>query len=200
MRIVGLSGSARVGGNTDLVLQGALEAAKAEGAETSLIRVSDFHLSPCLGCKTCFTSKRCVQQDDGEVLYQKIAEADGIIMASPSYFQGVTGQMKIFIDRIGFLALARGNKDFTDKVGGVIGVTRRSGVSSTCMQMIIFLTALGIVIPSGGRVYAIGRDKGEVAKDKEGMDTARHLGRMMVQTVRILQESKKGSGYPPIHT
>jgi len=198
LRIVGLSGSARVGGNTDLVLQEALAAAKAEGAEVNLIRVSDYQLSPCIGCSTCFSTKKCVHEDDGERLYGEIANADGIIMASPSYFQGVTGQMKILIDRIGFLALARGNKDFAEKVGGVIGVARRSGVSSTCTQMIIFLTALGIIIPSGGRVYAIGRDKGEVTKDKEGMDTARHLGKMMVRTLQ-LNDSKKNHTRPPIH-
>jgi multimeric flavodoxin WrbA len=198
--IVGLSGSARVGGNTDLVLNEALAAAKAEGAEVNMIRVSDYRLLPCIGCTTCFDSKKCVQKDDGELLYQEISKADGIIMASPSYFQGVTGQMKIFIDRVGFLSLARGNKDFAEKVGGVIGVTRRSGVSSTCCQMIIFLTALGIIIPSGGRVYAIGRDKGDVAGDKEGMETARHLGRMMVQTLRLLHESKKNDSHAPIYT
>jgi len=107
--------------------------------------------------------------------------------------------MKILIDRMGFLALARGNKDFAQKVGGVIGVTRRSGVSSTCAQMIIFLTALGMVIPSGGRVYAIGREKGEVTKDQEGMDTARHLGKMLVRTLSVLKNPRKDSENTPIH-
>ena len=199
MLIIGLSGSARVGGNTDLVLNEALAAAKAEGAEVNLIRVSDYRISPCTGCSKCFSSKKCVQEDDGERLYQEMAKADGIIMASPSYFQGVTGQIKILIDRVGFLALARGNKDFTEKVGGVIGIARRSGVSSTCTQMIIFLTALGIIIPSGGRVYAIGRDKGDVTNDQEGMDTARHLGKMMVRTINLGHDTKKGNASAPIH-
>jgi len=52
-----------------------------------------------------------------------------------------------------------------------------------------FLTALGMIIPSGGRVYAIGREKGNVAKDREGMETARHLGKMMVRTMRLLNKS-----------
>ena len=121
-------------------------------------------------------------------------------MASPSYFQGVTGQVKIAIDRVGFLSLARGNRDFAEKVGGVIGVTRRSGVSSVCSQMIIFLTALGIIIPSGGRVYAIGRDKGDVTRDQEGIDTARHLGRTIVRTLRLLRDSKKSNSGAPIYT
>jgi multimeric flavodoxin WrbA len=174
-----------------LVLQEALEAAKAKGAEVKLIRICDYHLSPCNGCMACFGTKKCVNEDDGETLYQEIMKADGVIMGSPSYFQGVTAQMKTFIDRIGFLALARGRKDFAEKVGGVVGVARRSGVSSTCSQMLTFMTAVGMVIPSGGRVFAIARDKGEVTKDQEGMDSARHLGKMMAQTIVIVDELGK---------
>ena len=88
MRIVGISGSPRVGGNTDLVLQEALAAAKAEGADVNLIRVSDYHLLPCNGCMACISTKKCVNEDDGGKLYQEILKADGIIMGSPSYFQG----------------------------------------------------------------------------------------------------------------
>ena len=191
MRIVGLSGSPRVGGNTDLILEAALDAAKAEGANVKLIRISDYSLSPCSGCMSCFGTKKCVNEDDVEKLYEEIMKADGVIMGSPSYFQGVTAQMKIFIDRVGFLALARGRKDFAEKVGGVIAVARRSGVSSTCNQMLTFMTAVGMTIPSGGRVFAIGREKGEVAKDQEGMDSAKHLGKMMARTIVDINLKKK---------
>ena len=191
MHIVGLSGSPRVGGNTDLILEAALKAAKAEGADVKLIRISDYNLSPCNGCMNCFSTKKCANEDEIEKLYGEIMKADGVIMGSPSYFQGVTAQMKIFIDRVGFLALARGRKDFAEKVGGVIAVARRSGVSSTCNQMLTFMTAVGMTIPSGGRVFAIGREKGEVAKDQEGMDTAKHLGKMMVHTIVAINPKKK---------
>jgi len=191
--IIGLSGSPRAGGNTDMILQEALAAAKAEGAEVKLIRISDYHIEPCNGCMACFGTKKCVTDDDGENLYQAIVKADGIILGSPSYFQGVTAQMKIFIDRIGFLALARGRKDFAEKVSGVIAVARRSGVSNTCNQMITFITAVGMTIPSGGRAFSIAREKGEVAKDQEGMDSARHLGKMIVRTKVALDNSRKSN-------
>jgi multimeric flavodoxin WrbA len=189
--IIGLSGSPRVGGNTDIILEEALAAAKGEGAEVKLIRISDYHVQPCNGCMACFGTKKCLIDDEGETLHQEIVKADGIILGSPSYFQGVTAQMKIFIDRIGFLALARGRKDFAEKVGGVIAVARRSGVSNTCNQMITFLTAVGMTIPSGGRAFAIGREKGEVSKDQEGIDSARHLGKMIVRTKVALDNSRK---------
>ena len=89
MLIIGLSGSPRVGGNTDMILQEALEAAKGEGAEVELIRISDYRIQPCNGCMACFSTKKCVADDDGENLYQTIVKADGIILGSPSYFQEV---------------------------------------------------------------------------------------------------------------
>ena len=184
MLILGISGSPRVAGNTDLILDEALKAAGLNGAEVKLIRISDYHLEPCNACMTCFKTGKCIIPDEGQKLYDEITRSNGVILASPSYFQGVTGQMKIFIDRIGFLALARKRVDFAGKVGGVIAVARRSGVSSTCNQMIIFLTAIGVAIPSGGRVFAIGREKGEVLKDQEGIETARQLGNCIVKALQ----------------
>lgn len=70
MLIIGLSGSPRVGGNTDIILQEALAAAKAEDAEVKLIRISDYRIQPCNGCMACFSTKKCVTDDDGESLYQ----------------------------------------------------------------------------------------------------------------------------------
>jgi multimeric flavodoxin WrbA len=183
MRILGISGSPRVGGNTDLILNEALNAAKSCGAEVKLLRLCDYKLEPCIGCMTCFTTGKCAIKDDWQKLYDEVTKADALILASPSYFQGVTAQMKTFIDRIGFLALARKRADFKGKVGGVIAVARRSGVSSTCNQMLTFLTAVGAAIPSGGRVFAIAREKGDILKDQEGMETAKQLGNNLVKAL-----------------
>jgi multimeric flavodoxin WrbA len=193
MRIIGVSGSPRVGGNTDTILNEALMAAEKEGAEVGLIRICDYRLEPCNACSVCFDTKKCVIGDDCEKLYRELASADGVILGSPSYFQGVTAQMKIFIDRIGFLALARGRKDFADKVGGVIAVARRSGVSSTCNQMLSFMTAVRMTIPGGGRAFAIAREKGEVMRDREGVESARYMGKMLARAVRVINNSPKDS-------
>ena len=191
MRIIGISGSPRAGGNTDIILQEALVAAKKEGAEVSLIRLSDYKLEPCTACGACFGNKWCIIDDDCKKIYEEMLRADGVILGSPSYFQAVTAQMKIFIDRIGFLALARERKDFAGKVGGVIAVARRSGVANTCSQMLTFMTAVRMTIPGGGRVFAIGREKGEVARDKEGMESARYLGKAIVKMVAMTNSGKR---------
>jgi len=183
MQILGISGSPRLGGNTEIIIKEALSAAEEEGADVAFISLCDYQLEPCNACGTCFETKNCTIQDDAEQLYQRIAKADGVILGSPSYFQGVTAQMKTFIDRIGYLHIARGRKDFEVKVGAAITVARRSGLVSTWNQMNMFLTAARMIIPSGGRVFAVGRGKGEVAKDKEGVDAARYLGKMMAKTI-----------------
>ena len=197
MRIIGISGSPRTGGNTDILIETALTFAKEEGADVELLRICDFSLQPCNACGVCHSNKKCPLNDDCEKIYQEILKADGIILGSPSYFQGVSAQMKTFIDRIGFLALGRGRKDFAGKVGGVIAVARRSGVANTCNQMVTFLTAVRMIIPSGGRTFAIGREKGEVSKDREGMDGAKYLGKMMVKTIEETNNLRKsGETFP----
>ncbi len=184
MKILAVSGSPRVDGNTDLLLKEILHVAKSLGAETELLRLSNYKLEPCEACMTCNVTGKCIQTDDGKALYQKLCGADGIVLGSPSYFQGVTGPMKNFIDRMGFLSLARKRVDLVSKVGGVVAVARRSGVSSVCSQLLVFYTAVGVVVPSSGRVYAIARDKGEVLNDKEGMEAARLLANSLVNALK----------------
>ena len=183
MQILGISGSPRQGGNTEIIIKEALRAAAAEGAEVTFLYLSDYQLTPCTACRTCFDTKQCTIQDDVETLYQQILDADGVILGSPSYFQGLTAQMKTFIDRIGYLHIARGRKDFEGKVGAAIAVARRTGLAATWSQMSMFLTACRMTISSGGRVFAVARLKGEVTDDTEGIETARYLGKMMAKTI-----------------
>lgn len=183
MQILGISGSPRRGGNTEIIINEALRAAAAEGAEVTFLCLSDYQLTPCTACRTCFDTKQCTIQDDVETLYQKILDADGVILGSPSYFQGLTAQMKTFIDRIGYLHIARGRKDFEGKVGAAIAIARRTGLAATWSQMSMFLMACRMTISSGGRVFAVARLKGEVMDDTEGIETARYLGKMMANTI-----------------
>ena len=191
MRVIGISSSPRVGGNTDTALKMVLDVAKEGGAEVELVRLADYRLRPCDACGACSKTKNCVIDDDGEKIYQMILASDGVVIGSPSYFQGVTAQMKTFIDRIGYLHIARGRKDFMGKVGGVVGVARRSGLANTCSQMLMWVTATRMIVPSGGRVFVVARDKGDIMKDKEGIEAAQYLGRTMVETIRATEGLRK---------
>jgi len=98
--ILGLSGSPRRGGNSETLLDEALRGAAAAGAETEKIVASTFRkLSPCVNCGHCLKTGFCRVQDDMQDIYPKLDRADGLVVASPIYFMGVSAFLKILIDR-----------------------------------------------------------------------------------------------------
>ena len=99
MKVLGIAGSPRRGGNTDTILEQALEGARSAGAETEIIVISDLDIAPCLHCDGCLAEGTCVIQDDMQSVYPKLREADLIIVASPMFFMGLTAQTKALIDR-----------------------------------------------------------------------------------------------------
>ncbi len=99
MRILGIYGSPRKGGNTDILLDEALRAARAAGADVSSVRCCDLKIAGCVECGGCDKTGKCVVDDDMQKVYPKLYEADAIILASPIFFYGVTSQAKALIDR-----------------------------------------------------------------------------------------------------
>ena len=99
MKILGIAGSPRRDGNTDILLEQALEGAQSVGAETETITISNLDISPCLHCDGCLEEGNCVIDDDMQSVYTKLREADRIIIASPMFFMGLTAQTKALIDR-----------------------------------------------------------------------------------------------------
>jgi multimeric flavodoxin WrbA len=183
MKVLGVVGSPRKGGNTETMMREALKASEQEGAETELLFLSDFDLKPCNGCRTCFETKECVIKDGVEKIFEKMSEADGIIVGSPVYFQNITAQTKMFMDRVGFINNARGRKTFRNKIGGAIVVARRSGLSNTSSQILLFLTATRMIVVSPV-ARALASEKGDVIKDREGIEGARELGKSIVQIAK----------------
>jgi multimeric flavodoxin WrbA len=99
MKVLGIYGSPRKGGNSDLLLDEALRGAADQGAEVSSIRCCDLDISGCLECGGCDNTGECIVQDDMQSVYPKILEADIMILASPMFFYGITAQAKALIDR-----------------------------------------------------------------------------------------------------
>jgi multimeric flavodoxin WrbA len=99
MKVLGIYGSPRKGGNTDQLLDKALEGAKATGAEIQRIYARDLTTSGCIGCGGCEKTGKCVVKDDMQYVYPLLEQADVIFLASPIYFYGVTAQVKALIDR-----------------------------------------------------------------------------------------------------
>ena len=99
MKVIGFVGSARKGGNTDVLVRKVLEGAAERGVETEVVYLYDLDIKDCTGCMTCKGAEGCPVQDDMQSLYPKIREADGVVLGSPIYMGFLTGQAKSFLDR-----------------------------------------------------------------------------------------------------
>ena len=99
IKVLGISTSPRIKGNSDLLLRRALTGAESAGASTEYVRLHDYKISPCIECNACYTTGICKVQDDYQQLQKKILDADRIIFATPIFFMTVCAQAKMLIDR-----------------------------------------------------------------------------------------------------
>ena len=101
MKVLGLATSVRKWGNTDLLVHAALNAARAEGAETRMIRVADLELKPCNGCMACvFKQVDCVIPDRLGELLEAMRWADALVLGAPTYILGANGVLRNLQDRM----------------------------------------------------------------------------------------------------
>ena len=99
LRVLGISTSPRLGGNSDLLLREALAGAESADAEVEYLRVCDLEIAPCIECNSCYKTGKCRIQDDYQVVFQKLFKADRLIFATPVFFMAVCAQAKMLIDR-----------------------------------------------------------------------------------------------------
>ena len=182
MKVVAFNGSARKDGNTAILLKRVLKVLQAEGFETELVQLAGEQIRGCTACRICFETKnqRCVIEGDKVNVYiQKMVEADGVILGSPTYFSMMSPEMKALIDRAGFVARATPDM-LKHKVGAAVVAVRRAGAIPTFDAINHFFLINQMIIP--GSSYwniGIGNKKGDVENDEEGMKTMDDLGRNM---------------------
>lgn len=99
IKILAFMGSPRFGGNTDILLDSLISEAKTAGASCEKINLNALKMSPCIECGGCDATGICVLEDDMTPIYQKIAEADWVIMASPIFFYNITSKTQAIIER-----------------------------------------------------------------------------------------------------
>ncbi|MFC2047699.1 flavodoxin family protein [Chloroflexota bacterium] len=186
MKAIGVVGSPRKGGNTEILTRHTLEAIKEEGLTTELIRLAGRDIRPCNACMVCRRDEWCPIEDDLFPLYTKLKKADAIILSSPVYYGSATALLKAFMERTGYIGGPK--KTFAGKVGGPLVVARRAGHNFTFAQIMCWFHILGFFMP--GSTYwniAFGRDKGEVSGDKEGLTTAWNFGKNIALLVKKLK-------------
>ena len=99
MNILGIMGSPRLGGNTDLLMDEALKGARSQGAFAEKIIVDELDISPCRELCGCMKNGRCIIRDDMDDIYRSLEEADALIIGSPMFFYGLPSQLKALVDR-----------------------------------------------------------------------------------------------------
>lgn len=189
MKVVGFSGSGRKDGNTAHMVRAAFGPLEEAGIDTELVQLAGRPLRGCTACMKCRERKdmRCALPDDGlNDHIAKMVEADGIILASPTYFSDVTAEMKALIDRSGYVT--RGNGfPLRRKVGaGVVAVRRGGAIHTFDTLNHFFLINEMLVVGSSYWNDGIGKGKGDVLEDEEGMRTMRTLGEHMAWALERL--------------
>ncbi len=179
MEVLGIVCSPRKGGNTEILMQEALRGAADCGATTELLTIWDRDIKPCDGCRSCVETGTCHIKDDMQVIYQKLAEAKGIIWGTPVYFYSATAQAKILIDR-SYALYRKGT--LTNKVGGVVSIAGSMGHLAVWNLFSTFFAANNMFPADFISGYA--REKGDILRDMHAMKAARELGEQIVLLIR----------------
>lgn len=190
MKVVAINGSARKDGNTAMLVRKVFSELEGEGISTELIQLAGEEVRGCLACFRCFQNldRKCaVMGDFVNECIEKMDEADGIILASPTYFATVTTELKAIIDRAGLVGIANGNM-FARKVGAAVVSVRRGGAVTAFDTINHFFFIEEMVVPGSSYWnFGFGLHPGEVEDDEEGIKTMRNLGQNMAWLLKKIQ-------------
>ncbi len=192
VKVLGIVCSPRQGGNTEILVKAALDAAHEAGAEIQLFLVAGKKIAPCDGCGACLNSGTCHIKDNMQDLYRQLEEADGVIFGTPVYFTNVSAQAKIVMDRTHAMLKER---KLRGKVAAGVVAARRVGAGQVLSLMYTFFVGHRMMVAGGAIGY--GREKGEVMQGVGGtpnlsaLDEARAVGRNVTRLVTQLARGKK---------
>ena len=189
MKIIGINGSPRKGGNTEILIKTVFGELEKEGIETELIQLGGKLVHGCTACGKCGEVKngRCQIKNDflNEVI-AKMVEADGIILGSPVYFADITTEMKALIDVAGYVTRSNGHL-LSRKVGAAVIAERRGGAIHAFTTINNFFLINQMIVPGSSYWnFAFGVAPGDVRKDEEGMQTMQTLGENMAWLTKKL--------------
>ena len=189
MKVIAFNGSPKAEGNTFTLLSTVLAEVEKEGIDTELIHIGNKPLAGCMACGMCAKNKdgRCaVESDDMNEYIEKMREADGILLGSPTYFGDMTTSLKALIERAGFVTRVNGFM-LARKPGAAVVAVRRAGSITTINSIShFFYLSQMLMVGSSYWPFAIGRAPGDVLSDQEGMQTMKDLGRNMAWLVKKL--------------
>ncbi|NBJ93564.1 flavodoxin family protein [Parablautia muri] len=191
MKVLAINSSARKDGNTALLIGTVFEELNKEGIETEMVQLAGKVIEPCKACWACGGKKNCVHKKDlFQEIYEKMIQADGILLGSPVYTANISANMQAFLERASVVAdMNRHENMLQHKVGAAVTAARRGGALHTLDAMNHFFMLQDMFIV--GASYwpmAYGRMPGKVLGDQEGLETMRSLGQNMAYLLKALEE------------
>ncbi len=190
MRVIAINGSPRKGGNTSYALKVMTDELEKQGIETETIQIGQQEIHGCIACGHCSSSEDhlCVFKNDPvNEIAEKMRNADGFILGAPTYYAGIAGTMKAFLDRVFYTSSGY----FKYKVATSVTAVRRAGGVDTIHQLNNYLNLAETVIPpSQYWTVGYGTAKGEVEQDGEGIQTLRKNARAMAWLLKVVDAGK----------
>lgn len=205
VKVIGIVGSPREHSNSEYFVDVALKELQEHGLETELISLRGKRIHPCTGCYGCVTAKECtLEKDDFDEVFNKMLEADGIIVGSPVYNSSTPADLKALLDRAGFLSrwISNEMKDksenydwkgtaFSRKVAAPITVARRAGQNFAFAELLLWFTVNDFIV-IGSHYWNVGvAGKGgavDAENDLEGIGIITHMAGNMAHVIKQLNK------------
>ena len=194
-KVLLINGSPHPFGCTARALREVETTLNENGIETELIQVGNKDIRGCISCNFCREHGRCVFNDLVNETAPKFAEADGIVVGSPTYYAGCNGEILAFLDRLFYSTAGTINK--TMKVGAAVISSRRGGSTSAFDEINKYFTISSMPIVSSTYWNEVhGFIAEDVERDKEGLQTMRNLGKNMAFLIKAICAQKAAAGLP----
>ena len=195
MKVIAINGSPKENGNTAQALQILLGEVQKKGIETELVTIGNKMIHGCIGCAKCREAQNgtCVAFPNDAVneLMPKLSTADAIVLGSPTYFAGINGTMKSFLDRVFYVSLTNGGL-FRLKFGAAMVVLRRGGGTAAFDELNKYFQIAEMTVASGCYWSAIhGHISGELHQDLEGLRVLRVQGRNLSYLLQLAAYGKE---------
>lgn len=196
MKVLIINGSPHIKGCTARALTEIEKTLNENSVTTERIEIGNKDIRGCIACNYCREHGRCVFNDIVNEMAPKFAEADGIVVGTPTYYAHSNGQALAFLDRLFYSTMRTVDK--TMKVGAAVISSRRAGSTSALEEINKYFTIASMPIASStywNEVHGFTAD--DVEKDLEGLQTMRNLGRNMAFLIKAINSQKKAEGKLP---
>ena len=188
MKVLAINGSARKDGNTAILINTVLKELNIAGIETEMIQLAGNVIEPCKACWACGGQGNCVHRNDSfREVFEKMKEADGILLGSPVYSANVSANMQALLERAAVVADMNQGL-FIHKVGAAVAAVRRGGAMQAVDTMNHFFLNHEMIV--GGSTYwnmGYGQMPGDVCNDEDGLANMRNLGQNMSYLLNALK-------------